>query len=79
MNDLHGTFRQIENLKNYMNIMSKNIQFTCETEIYHRINYLDLSIIKKGSKFQYKINRKTTTTDITIHGDSHHHNQKIDA
>lgn len=68
----NGTIRQIENLRIYMNSINKNIQFTSETETNYKLNFLDLTIIKQGDRFQFKIYRKPTTTDLTISADSHH-------
>ena len=57
-----------------------NIQFTIEHEEDNKINFLDLTIIKKGNKFQYKIYRKPTTTDLTINAESYHpYSQKLAA
>lgn len=67
-----GTIRQINNLKNYLNNINDNIQFTLETEIENKINFLDLTITRLHDKFQYQIYRKPTTTDATIHAESHH-------
>lgn len=67
-----GTIRQINNLKNYLNNINGNIQFTLEAEIDNKLNFLDLTITRLDSSFQYQIYRKPTTTDATIHADSHH-------
>ena len=40
----NGTIRQINNLKNYLNNINKNIQFTLEVEIENKLNFLDLTI-----------------------------------
>lgn len=37
-------FRQAENIVHYLNIISKNIQFTQETQTNNTINLLDLTI-----------------------------------
>ena len=60
------TVRQIENLKHYMNSISKNIQFTLETEVDNKLNFLDLSVIKHINKLKFNIYRKPTVTDVTI-------------
>ena len=74
----NGTLRQIDNLRQYLNNINKHIQFTGETENNSRLNFLDLTVIKVNNGFKYQIYRKPTTTDITIHADSHHPNsQKI--
>ena len=67
-----GTIRQIKNMKKYMNGINKNIQFTLETEVNNKLNFLDLTITKIDKKFQYQIYRKPTTTDLTINAESHH-------
>ena len=51
----NGTLRQIEKLKHYLNSLSKNIQFTLETEVDNKLNFLDLTVTKYLNKFQYKI------------------------
>lgn len=68
----NGTNRQIDILNKYINNINKNIQFTIENEKDNSINFLDLNIKKQNNKLQYSIYRKPTTTDITIHNDSHH-------
>ena len=52
--------------------INKNIQFTLETEVNNKLNFLDLTIIRLDEKFQYQIYRKLTTTDLTINAESHH-------
>lgn len=68
----NGTLRQIYNLKTYMNSINNYIQFTLETEVNNRLNFLDLTIYKKDHKFNFSIYRKPTTSDVTLHADSHH-------
>ena len=76
----NGTNRQIDILNNYINNINNKIKFTCEIEQNNAINFLDLNINKNNNKLQFKIYRKPTTTDITIHNDSHHpFTQKIAA
>ena len=72
----NGTIRQIDNLRQYLNDINKHIQFTSETENNSRLNFLDLTVIKANNGFKYQIYRKPTTTDITIHADSHHPNSQ---
>ena len=75
-----GTIRQIDNFLNYLNKKSKNIQFTVEHENNKRINFLDLTIIKNFNHLEFKIYRKLTTTDTTIHAKSFHpYHQKMAA
>ena len=52
--------------------MYKRQQFTLETEINIKLNFLDLTITRLDEKFQYQIYRKPTTTDLTINAESHH-------
>ena len=61
-----GTLRQIENFKNLLNNINKHIQFTHETEIDNKLNFLDLTITKCDDKLKYSIYRKPTTTDVTL-------------
>ena len=69
---IQGSNRQIENFKNYLNGINKNIQFTLEIEENNKINFLELTVYKAQNEFKLKIFRKPTTTDITIHATSHH-------
>ena len=48
----NGALRQIEKLKHYLNSLSKNIQFTLETEVDNKLNFLDLTVTKYPNKFQ---------------------------
>ena len=59
-------------MKKYMNVFNKNIQFTLETEVNNKLNFLDLRITRLDKKFQYQIYQKPTTTDLTIDAESHH-------
>ena len=68
----NGTLRQISNLKNHMNTITHNIQFTMETETNNQLNFLDLTITRQLNSLNFKIYRKPTTTNVIIHGDSHH-------
>ena len=61
-----GTLRLIENFKNFMNNINKNIQFTLETETNNKLNFLDLTVTKHIDKLKFNIYRKPTTTDVTI-------------
>jgi hypothetical protein len=45
----------------------KNLQFTFEKEGDNSINYLDLSICRESTKFEYKTYRKPSTTSTTMH------------
>ena len=49
-------------------------------ETDNRLNFLDLTVIRHIDNLKFKIYRKPTTTDVTIHADSHHpFSQKIAA
>ena len=75
----NGTTRQINQLLNNLN-NHKSIKFTVEHETKNSINYLDLNINKIENSLRFKIYRKPTATDITIHAHSYHpHTQKLAA
>ena len=61
-----GTTRQIELFKNYLNKINSKIQFTLETEVDNRLNFLDLTITRQVNNLKFNIYRKPTTTEITI-------------
>ena len=67
-----GTHRQIEKLHKYINSIHDNIKFTLEVEINKSINFLDLTIQNVNQKHSFKIYRKDTQTDHTIHSTSNH-------
>ena len=67
----NGTARQLSTLKNSLNAVNDNIQFTMETEVNNELNFLDLTITKQHNNLKFGIYRKPTTTDVTIHADSH--------
>lgn len=76
----NGNNRQLTLLKNYLNSLHPNLQFTLEEEKDDSINFLDLTITKHNNKLQFKIYRKPTTTSMTIHSTSHHpHEHKMAA
>jgi hypothetical protein len=54
------------------NTLHPKIQFTMETEIDNKINYLDLTIINKHDQLAFDIYRKPATTDLIIRNDSCH-------
>lgn len=62
-----GKTRQINTLLNYINNINTNLQFTVEIESNNEINFLDVTKYTK-----YKVQRKTTTTDMVIHANSFH-------
>ena len=68
----NGSLRQLNNLKNVLNAINNNIQFTMETETENEICFLDLTVIKNRDNLKFKIYRKPTTTDVIIHDESHH-------
>ena len=55
-----------------MNTVTHNIQFTMETETNNELNFLDLTVTRQLNSLNFKIYRKPTTTNVTIHADSHH-------
>jgi hypothetical protein len=48
------------------------MQFTIETEIENRLNFLDINIHRMQRNLQFGIYRKPTATDIMIHNQSCH-------
>ena len=50
----------------------KNIEFTQEIEKNGAINFLDLTITRQNCGLKFRIYRKPTCTDQTIHYDLHH-------
>ena len=68
----HGTNRQLENLHKYANSINEHIKFTVELEANKSINFLDLTVIIDNKKHKFKIYRKDTQTDHTIHRTSNH-------
>lgn len=68
----NGTDRQLANMHKYINNIHKNIKFTIEKEINKSINFLDLTINNHNQLHTFKIFRKPTQTNHTIHSDSHH-------
>lgn len=68
-----GTDRQINQFLNYINSLHNKIKFTLELEVDHSINFLDLTITHKNNYHSFKIYRKPTQTDATIHFNSNHH------
>jgi len=57
------------------NSMQNNLQFNLTQESNGRINFLDLTIIRRPSHLEIDIYRKPTTTDTTIHFTSTHSNE----
>lgn len=76
----NGNSRQLTLLNTYLCSMHKKIKFTLEEEKNNSLNFLDLTISKQDNHFTFKIYRKPTCTDQTIHADSHHpYSQKVAA
>jgi hypothetical protein len=57
------------------NTIHQNIHFTAETESNHTLNYLDITIRKTPSDFEFAIYRKPTFTDTIIPHTSNHPTQ----
>jgi AraC-like DNA-binding protein len=60
-----------DTLQDFNNI-HPNIQYTMETQIDNKINYLDISIEITNSTFRFNIYRKPTTTDLITPNESCH-------
>lgn len=67
-----GTNRQLDQFLHLANSIHPKIKFTMELEVDSTINFLDLSITNKNNAHEFKIYRKPTYSDITIHKDSSH-------
>jgi hypothetical protein len=52
--------------------MRPNIQYTMEKQTNNKLNYLATPTENTHNIFTFKIYRKPTTTDLTIHNDSCH-------
>ena len=50
-----------------VNDFHNSIQFTYEIEKENEISFLDILIIRSGQKFETRVYRKSTNTDIYIH------------
>jgi hypothetical protein len=59
-------------IAHYSNSIHRNLQLNATLGANDRVNFLDLSIIRKGSQLEMHIFRKPTTTDITISYLSNH-------
>lgn len=68
----NGNSRQLNLMKNIFNKINNNLQFTLETEIDNKLNFLDLTIEKIDGKLAFNIYRKPTATNHTIHQTSYH-------
>lgn len=67
-----GNSRQLSLLNSYISNIHKNLSFTLEEENNNTLNFLDITITKQNGYLKFKIYRKPTCTDQTIHADSHH-------
>ena len=56
-----------EETLNALNTISKNIQFTLETETDSRIPFLDVLVLRNTHKLQYSVYRKPTSTNGFTH------------
>ena len=55
-----------DNITQYSNTIHRNLQLNPTLEANDRVNFLDLSIIRKASQLDIDIFRKPKTTDTTI-------------
>jgi predicted GIY-YIG superfamily endonuclease len=67
-----GNPRQVTLFNNFINSIHPKLKFTLEFEQDNRLNFLDLTLNKNSDRFSFKIYRKPTATDTTIHATSHH-------
>lgn len=68
----NGSERQFTQFMQNLNAVHENIKFTVEKENEGTLNFLDLTITRINKKHEFKIFRKPTYTDITIHNNSLH-------
>jgi hypothetical protein len=61
-----------DNVLTKFNNLHKNLQFTMEKENNKKVNYLDITILRKTMKLIFNIYRKSTTTSTAIHSTSCH-------
>jgi hypothetical protein len=67
-----GSDQQLTEFVEKINLAHPKIKFTVEEETNRKINFLDLTIIRKNNKHAFNIYRKPTYTDTTIHNSSQH-------
>ena len=60
-----------------MNTIPKKIRFTLEIEHQKTLPFLDLLLIREGSKIKYTVYRKPTHTNRYLNAHSHHHPAQI--
>jgi hypothetical protein len=63
------------NTLDLFNGINKTLKFTIEKEQDNKINFLDITIHREGTKVSYSIYRKQTATSTTIHSISCHPNE----
>jgi hypothetical protein len=67
-----GSEEEVNLFLNHINKVHKTIKFKLEVEKDNIINFLDVKVIKKGSKLEFGVHRKPTQTDLIIPKDSNH-------
>ena len=63
---------KINKIFNSINNLHSKIKFTLEEESNNKLNYLDLTIKKNETNFEYAIYRKPSQTDLVIPNTSNH-------
>jgi hypothetical protein len=66
------TKTNIDKVLTEFNNLYENLQFTVEKEGNKEINYLDITVNRKFTKFMFNIHRKPTTTSSVTHSTSCH-------
>ncbi|XP_074038815.1 uncharacterized protein [Leptinotarsa decemlineata] len=57
----------------HLNAQHSSIEFTMEIEQYQRIAFLDVLVVRCGTRLTHKVYRKPTNTDRYLHALSNHH------
>jgi hypothetical protein len=65
-------YTDINNTLADFNVIHPNIQYTIDTQIDNKLNYLDITVENTNNTFTFDIYRKPTTTDLIIHNDLCH-------
>jgi hypothetical protein len=65
-------YTNIQDTSNDFNSVRPKIQYTIETQIDNKLNYLDVTIENTNNTFTFNIYRKPTTTDLIIPNNSCH-------
>ena len=74
----YGNEENLNTFYEHINNISINLNFTLEKEKDNKLNFLDLTLIKKNNRLEFNIFRKPTNTDLIIPYDSSHHiSQKL--